>query len=62
MLQKNTTITESFYNVKLIIVSGRKIGLQQKHATNKKYFTEKIQQSTTLWRQTLLILNNESQM
>ena len=39
--KKNTTITESFYNVKIIFRRRRKIALQQKHATNKKYWTAK---------------------
>ena len=35
--KKNTTITESFYNVNIIFVGGRKNALQRKHATNKAH-------------------------
>ena len=35
--KKKTTITESFYNVTIFFVGGRKNALQRKHATNKTY-------------------------
>ena len=36
--------------------------LQQRQASNKKIELKKEKQSTTLWRKTLLILENESQV
>ena len=43
MLQKrNTTITESCYNVKLFFVGGKAITLQQTHESNKNIELEKI--------------------
>ena len=59
----HTTIRECFLQCKNYFSSAAKIAQQLQHATmNKNDCTAKnqIQQLTTLWRRTLLILEKES--